>query len=63
MKSGPKCTIAIQNITSFVTDSFKEAMSGHDNKTALSILSTWQADWMRYDDFMFLFADTFVIGV
>lgn len=59
MKSGPKCTQGIQNITDFVTDEFKKTQSGGDNKTALEILSTWESDGIRYDEFMYLFADAF----
>jgi len=59
MKSGPKCTTGIQNITQFVTKELKQAKSGGDNTTALKMIDIWSAQGVTWEEFANMFADTF----
>ena len=59
VKSGAFCPKAIQDITKYVTDTFK----GTDQKKTNDILEVFDAKGMRTDEFMFYFADIFVESV
>jgi len=63
LKSGEFCPASIQKITNFVDQAFEKAIKGESKDLADEIQDIFGVRGMRYDDFMFFFADIFVESV
>ena len=63
LKSGKFCPEAIQVITKQLTIVFNQSTITGDTTKADEVLDVFEARGMRYDDFMFYFADIFVESV
>jgi len=63
LKSGSYCPTYIKNITDYVTTVYKTAESTGKKTDADAIQDIFGCKGMRYDDFMFFFADIFVESV
>jgi anaerobic ribonucleoside-triphosphate reductase len=63
MRSGQICPETILNITNVVYNVFQNAIHYNNTEEADKIQELFQCKGMRYDDFMFFFADIFVESV